>query len=113
MATPRTTTLIGKSSRRMRSPLTLHEQSVAFNFTTMARKKQSRQTELRASTADKSKYADVLSDIVMEGELQKRTRLMGWKKYRFVLRKNDLRRYSTKSFRERDESLSYKPRVLY
>ena len=53
----------------------------------------------RASVANKSKYADVLSDIVMEGELQKRTRLMGWKKYRFVLRKNDLRRYSTKSFR--------------
>ena len=64
----------------MRSPLTLHEQSVAFNFTTMARKKQSRQTELRASTADKSKYADVLSDIVMEGELPKEDSLDGLEK---------------------------------
>ena len=65
----------------------------------MTKKTQSRQTEFQASTANKSKYADVLSDIVMEGELHKKTRLMGWKKYRFVLRKNDLRRYSTKSFR--------------
>ena len=52
----------------------------------------------KQSPTRRSSYQNVLSNIVKEGVLSKR-KMFGWVKYNFVLRNGDLRRYSTKSYR--------------
>jgi Ca2+-binding EF-hand superfamily protein len=55
--------------------------------------------QAKKSPKDKTNsYQNVLSNVIKEGILQ-RKKMFGWVKYRYVLRENDLRRYSTKAYR--------------